>query len=323
MHRRSSHWKMAATGLMALGTVVLTAGCGQDIRVFNPAGPVGRSELQLIWLQMTLTAVVIVPVIALMAWIVIRYRKKPGNQAPYQPDWAESKTLEIIWWGIPIVIVAVLGTVSVHKTYALAQSPNKNVQPLKIEVTSLDWKWLFQYPDQKIATVNYVEIPTNRPVEFLLTANAPMNAFWVPNLGGMEYTMPGMVMGLWLQADKTGNFYGHGGNFTGPGFASMQFRVVAATPSQFNDWVNQVANDAPDMTQADYNKLVKPSTVGEISFSSYPPGIFKNTVLNDGGKYMPHDLKMLNSVDSSSSSANQGNAANPNSSGNSSKNSSK
>lgn len=293
MKSNSPFWKLASTLFMGVGTVALTAGCGQDIRVFNPAGPVGRSELQLIWLQMTLTAIVIIPVIVLMAWIVIRYRDKPGNTAPYRPDWAESKTLEVIWWGIPIVIVATLGTVTVHKTYALAQSPNKSVQPLKIEVTSLDWKWLFQYPGQKIATVNYVEVPTGRPIEFLLTANAPINAFWVPNLGGMEYTMPGMVTSLWLEADKTGDFYGHGGNFTGPGFTGMQFRVIAKSQNEFNVWVEQVANSAPDMTQADYDKLVKPSTVPELSFSSYPPGIFKNTVMNEGGKYIPHNYEML------------------------------
>ncbi|MCF8565425.1 ubiquinol oxidase subunit II [Alicyclobacillus tolerans] len=293
MKRHSLFWKLATT-LGIAGAALATAGCGQEIRVFNPAGPVASSELQLIWLQMSLTAVVIIPVIALMVFIVIRYRNKPGNTAPYQPEFTDSKTLEFIWWGIPIVIVAILGTVTMQKTFALAKSPTPNKQPLVIEVTSLDWKWLFQYPDQKIATVNYLEIPTNRPVEFLLTSNAPMNAFWVPNLGGMEYTMPGMLTGLYLQATKTGDFYGHGGNFTGPGFAGMQFHVIAKSTADFNAWVDQVANNAPDMTMADYDKLVKPSTVSELSFSSYPPGIFKQTILNEGGKYMPHNLDMLN-----------------------------
>jgi cytochrome aa3-600 menaquinol oxidase subunit 2 len=293
---RPSWWKLAFTLAAGAGISLLTSGCGEEIRVFQPAGPVARSELELIWLQMGLTAVVILPVILLLAWIVIRYRNKPGNPAPYQPEFAESRTLEIIWWAIPIVIVGILGTVTWHKTYALAQSPSPSKEPLKIEVMSLNWKWLFFYPDQKIATVNYAEIPTDRPVEFLLTANAPMNAFWVPNLGGMQYTMPGMVTALWLQADKAGEYYGHGGNFTGPGFAQMQFRVVAKPQSDFEAWVRQVANSAPDMTQADYDKLTQPGHLGELSFSSYPEGIFEKTVMDEGGMYMEHDRAMLGNM---------------------------
>jgi cytochrome aa3-600 menaquinol oxidase subunit II len=296
MWRASSLRKLASTLLMGAGTVLLTAGCGENVMVFQPAGPVARSELELIWLQMALTAIVVIPVFALLAWIVYRYRNKPGNKAPYQPDFAESRTLETIWWAIPIVIVAVLGAVTMHKTYALAESPDKSKQPLKIEVMSLDWKWLFFYPEQKIATVNYAEIPTDRPVEFILTSNAPMNAFWVPNLGGMEYTMPGMVTGLGLEADKAGDYYGHAGNFTGRGFTDMKFHVVAKPQSDFDAWIEQVANNAPDMSQAEYDKLVKPSVVGEMSFSSYPTGIFENTVMQEGGIYMQHNKDMFGSM---------------------------
>jgi cytochrome aa3-600 menaquinol oxidase subunit 2 len=295
MKRRALFGKLATFAASA-AAVFLTAGCGQEMRVFNPAGPVGKSELQLIWLQITLTAVVIIPVILLMAWIVIRYRDKPGNKSPYKPEWAENRWLELTWWGIPIVIVAILGTVTAQKTFALAKSPSPSSKPLKIEVTSMDWKWLFQYPGQKIATVNYVEIPVNRPVEFLLTADGPMNSFWVPRLGGQEYTMPGMVMGLWLQANQTGDFYGHGGNFTGKGFAQMQFRVVATSSGKFNQWVAEVANNAPDLTQAGYNKLAQPGTATELEFSSYPPGIFNKIVMSEGGKYMKHDSEMFNAM---------------------------
>ncbi|MCL6516995.1 cytochrome c oxidase subunit II [Alicyclobacillus sp.] len=295
MHR-SSRWKSITALMAGVGAALLTAGCGEEIRVFQPAGPVARSELQLIWLQMGLTAVVIIPVILLLAWIVIRYRNKPGNRAVYQPDFAESRTLEFIWWAIPIVIVGILGGVTLHKTYALAQSPQPDKTPLKIEVMSLNWKWLFFYPDQKIATVNYAEIPTDRPVQFVLTANGPMNAFWVPNLGGMQYTMPGMATSLWLQADQAGEYYGHGGNFTGPGFTQMQFRVVAKPESDFEAWVRQVANGAPDMSRGEYDKLVQPGTLGELSFSSYPDGIFEQTVMDEGGKYMEHDRKMLENM---------------------------
>ncbi|WP_157061833.1 ubiquinol oxidase subunit II [Alicyclobacillus ferrooxydans] len=302
MKRITPKGKLVATLAMGVSTLLLTSGCGQ-LLVFHPAGPVGQSELQLIWLQIALTAVVIIPVLILLAIIVIRYRDRPGSKAVYRPDWSENRTLEIIWWVIPIIIVGILGTVTAKKTFALTQPPKNPsnptvVQPLTIEVTSMDWKWLFQYPNQQIATVNYCVIPTNRPVQFMLTSNGPMNAFWVPQLGGMEYTMPGMIMRLWLQADKPGIYYGHGGNFTGQGFAQMQFNVQAESEQQFNAWVASIANNSPQLTQGEYDKMAQPSILGQMSFSSFPPNAFENVVMSEGGKYMKHDQVMMNSISS-------------------------
>lgn len=310
MKRMKPHAKLAATLLMGLSTLVLTSGCGQQLLVFNPKGPVGKSELQLIWLQIALTAVVIIPVLILLAVIVIRYRDRPDNKAVYRPEWSDNRVLEIIWWVIPIIIVGILGTVTAKKTFALTQPPKEATstqqssgqttqvapKPLTIQVTSLDWKWLFQYPDQQIATVNYCVIPTNRPVQFMLTANGPMNAFWVPQLGGMEYTMPGMVMRLWLQADNTGDYYGHGGNFTGQGFAQMKFDVQAKTDAGFNKWVLQTQNNSPQLSQAEYDKLATPGTLTEMSFSSFPPHAFEDVVMREGGQYMNHDQVMMNAM---------------------------
>jgi len=274
----------------ALATVVLT-GCGPRYMVLDPAGPVGREEMHLIILSVILTAIVIVPVLLLLVYIVWRYRDKPGNTAPYRPQWADSRTLEIIWWGIPILIVGVLGTVTARTTFALVQPPESNVKPITIDVTSLDWKWLFQYPGEKVATVNYVKIPTGVPVDFVLTSDAPMNSFWVPQLGGQEYTMPGMAMRLWLQADKPGTYYGHGANFTGTGFAHMDFNVIATSETAFNAWVNQVKSSSPALTKAGYAELKKPGLMGTSQYSSFPPGLFDDTVWADGGQYMPNMSK--------------------------------
>ncbi len=176
--------------------------------VLDPAGPVGREELHLIILSAVLVGIVIIPVIGLLAYIVWRFRDKPGNTAPYRPKWSESRVLEIIWWGIPIIIVGILGSATVKTTFALVKPPTQSADmtPITVDVTSLDWKWLFMYPGQKIATVNYAVIPTGVPVQFELTADAPMNSFWVPQLGGQEYTMPGMAMRLWLEATRTGKY---------------------------------------------------------------------------------------------------------------------
>lgn len=278
-------------------SIVLLAGCGPEYVVLHPEGPVAQKELDLIILSTVLIAIVVIPVLAMLFYIVYRYRDKPGNKAPYMPEWSDSKTLEIIWWGIPIIIVAVLGVFTAKTTFALTKPPVQDVKPITIHVTSLNWKWLFQYPDQKIATVNYVEIPAGVPVQFVLTADAPMNSFWIPQLGGQEYSMPGMAMGLWLQANRPGEYFGSGANFTGEGFAHMQFKVIAKPQSEFNQWVDKVKQQSPALTNDGYKKLVQPDTVEKMEFSSFPAELFEETVNKNGGKYyehMQHDGSMQN-----------------------------
>lgn len=278
-------------------SIVLLAGCGPEYVVLHPEGPVAQKELDLIIFSTVLIAIVVIPVLAMLFYIVYRYRDKPGNKAPYMPEWSDSKTLEIIWWGIPIIIVAVLGVFTAKTTFALTKPPVQDVKPITIHVTSLNWKWLFQYPDQKIATVNYVEIPAGVPVQFVLTADAPMNSFWIPQLGGQEYSMPGMAMGLWLQANRPGEYFGSGANFTGEGFAHMQFKVIAKPQSEFNQWVDKVKQQSPALTNDGYKKLAQPGTVDKMEFSSFPAELFEETVNKNGGKYyehMQHDGSMQN-----------------------------
>lgn len=280
--------------LFTVMATVLLAGCDSRFLVLNPQGPVAEVQHRLIILSIILCAIVVIPVLAILVYIVWRYRDKPDNKAPYTPDWDDSKTLEIIWWGIPIVIIGILGYFTARDTYALAKPPVTDSKPITIQVTSLDWKWLFQYPDQNIATVNYVEIPAGVPVHFQLTSDAPMNSFWIPQLGGQEYTMPGMAMQLWLQADKPGEYYGTGANFTGKDFAHMRFQVVAKPQSEFNQWVKQVKQTAPEMKKADYDKLAKPSTSDKMFFSAYPPELFDQIVDKNGGKYMKEHHERFN-----------------------------
>ncbi|WP_067622509.1 ubiquinol oxidase subunit II [Alicyclobacillus acidiphilus] len=288
--------RWSAISIVATGAIVLTSGCGSKYFVLHPAGPVGEKELHVILWSAVLTLLVIVPVLMLLAWIVWRYRDRPNNKAKYTPEWSESRLLEIVWWGIPIVIIGILGVYTGKVTFALTQPPEKDAKPLTVYVTSLDWKWLFQYPGQKIATVNYLNIPTGVPINFELTSDAPMNSFWVPSLGGQEYTMPGMATRLWLEADKPGTYYGHGANFTGSGFADMSFHVKAESPAQFNAWVKSVRASAHPLTTAGYKQLRKPSTVGDLTFSSFPPNLFNNTVWAEGGRYMQNSMPSMSST---------------------------
>lgn len=274
--------------LGSLSTILL-AGCDNSkFIVLDPKGPVGQEELRLIIISVILCAVIIIPVLAIFVYILIRYRDRPGNNAPYQPEWADSKVLEVIWWGIPIVIIAILGIYTAKTAINVSKPPVRDVKPVVVQVTSLDWKWLFTYPGQRVATVNYAEIPAGVPVQFVLTSDAPMNSFWVPQLGGQEYTMPGMSMGLWLQADKPGDYFGSGANFTGTGFAHMQFRVRAVSQAEFNRWAAGLKKNSPALTDAGYSELAKPNTVKELSFSSYPKNLYENIVNKNGGTYFHH-----------------------------------
>ena len=162
----------AKFSILALMGMVLLSGCDRSkFLVLNPKGPVAQQELQLIIISVILCAIIIIPVLGIFIYIVVRYRDKPGNKAPYHPEWADSKVLEIIWWGIPIVIIAILGVFTAKTTINLTKPPVQNVKPIVVQVTSLDWKWMFTYPDKKVATVNYAEIPAGVPVQFILTSN--------------------------------------------------------------------------------------------------------------------------------------------------------
>jgi cytochrome aa3-600 menaquinol oxidase subunit II len=279
----------AKYSILALLSMVLLAGCEKDkFLVFNPKGPVAAQELELIIISVILCAIIIIPVLGIFVYITLKYRDKPGNTAPYRPEWDDSKVLEVVWWGIPIVIIAILGVFTAKTTINLTKPPVTDVKPIVVQVTSLDWKWMFTYPDKKVATVNYAEIPAGVPVQFVLTSDAPMNSFWVPELGGQEYTMPGMAMGLWLQADKPGEYFGSGANFTGKGFAHMQFRVKAVNQSEFDKWADGIKKSSPALTKEGYKKLSKPSTEKELSFSSYPKGLYQDIVNKNGGEYYHH-----------------------------------
>ncbi|GED31542.1 ubiquinol oxidase subunit II [Brevibacillus centrosporus] len=272
MLRQFHFWVLAA-----LATVLLS-GCGSDYLVLNPKGPVAETQYNLIVISVILCAVIIVPVLAITAFIVYRYRDTPKNKAPYKPDWAHSTTLEVIWWGIPVIIIAILGYFTVRDTYVLKESPNQEVKPITIQVTALDWKWMFTYPEQNVATVNYLEIPAGVPVRFQVSAEAPMNSFWVPELGGQIYAMSGMATELYLQADEPGEFQGFSANFSGEGFAHMQFKVVAKPQNEFDQWVQQVKGTAPAMTKQDYEELKKPGLTENKMYSAFPEGLFEEIV---------------------------------------------
>lgn len=275
-------------GVGVLLALALT-GCGSHYVVLHPAGPVGVSELHLMVETSVAMAVVILFVLALFTYALIRFRDRPGRTAPYTPDHEGERWLEILLFAIPVLIVAIIAVPTVEKTYALDRLPPKT-PPLVIQVTSLDWKWLFQYPGEHIASVNTLTVPTGVPVLFELAANSPMNAFWVPQLGGMEYTMPGRVLPLWLEADRAGAYLGRSANFSGRDFAEMTFTVHAVSPAAFAAWVHTVRTASPPLTAAVYRGLLRFGLADAATYSGYPSGIFPalgHSPSLQGGSDMP------------------------------------
>lgn len=282
--------------LIMVGLVI--AAFNSDLVIFQPAGEVAQRQRDLLVFALLLSMIIIIPVFALTLFIGIRYRAS-NYKATFRPNWSHSRTLETIWWGLPILVIIILGVVTWRTTHSL--NPYKplasNKPPLRVQVVALQWRWLFIYPEQGIATINKLEIPTGRTVEFKITSDAPMNSFWIPKLGGQIYAMSGMVTTLHLSADQAGNYTGSSANISGEGFADMNFSVRASSPSEFDDWILATSNlDTPMLSSASYSQLAEPSndTSAQL-FARVDSGLFDGIV----SKYMSHNKSQTAGTESS------------------------
>ncbi len=235
--------------------------------VLNGQGAVAIAERGLIIHAVLLMLIVAVPVFLLIFLIAWRYRAGRRSRARYAPDWEHGKMEELVWWAIPIEIVLILGALTWSSTHQLdPRKPLPGGTPLVVQVVALDWKWLFLYPEQKIATVNYIAVPVDRPLRFEITADAPMNSFWIPQLGGQIYAMTGMMSTLHLVANKPGTFKGLSANYSGEGFAGMQFTVVATPQEEFDAWIQTVKESPQILDQSAYRMLARPSIANPAAY---------------------------------------------------------
>lgn len=256
--------KITIVSVLVLAVIALVAGYlrSHSIDVLQPRGVVGQKERQLMIIAGWLAAGVILPVFALTIFIVWKYRESNiSTKKKYTPDWDHNSLIETIWWAIPCVIILVLAVITWRSSHELdpfkpLASHNKTVN---IQVVALDWKWLFIYPDQHIASVNYVQFPTETPVHFEITSDTVMNSFWIPSLGGQIYAMPGMNTALNLMAAKPGNFNGSSANISGKGFAGMTFTARASSLNDFNSWVEKMKKMPNKLDETNYAKLASPS----------------------------------------------------------------
>jgi cytochrome o ubiquinol oxidase subunit 2 len=279
-------FKLLLVGVPVIAVICLLAWYlhHTSIPVLEPRGTISLKERNLLVFTFLLGLVVIIPVFIMTATIAYRYRE--GNQrASYRPDWDRQRIAEIAWWGIPIVIIGILSVVTWESTYALNPfKPLSSSRPqLTVEVVSLDWKWLFIYPAEHIASVNLAEVPVNTPVNFVITSDTVMNSFWVPQLGGQIYSMPGMSTEMHLMATSLGSYRGSSANISGSGFAGMTFVVRAGSQTNFNSWVADVRNSPTRLTMPNYAKLARPSYNNPVTYYSSPADGLYDTIIN---KYM-------------------------------------
>ena len=259
-----------ASGALPILAVVLTATWyfhRHTIAVLDPKGPIGLQERHLIIITLLLSSIVVIPVFGLLFAFTWKYREGNTN-ARYSPNLDHNSVAETIWWLVPSVLILILGVIIWNSSHQLDpyRPLNSNVKPLTIQVVALDWKWLFIYPQQHIATVNFIQFPRQTPINFEITADAPMNSFWIPQLGGQIYAMPGMSTQLHLLANVDGDFHGSSANISGEGFAGMAFTAKSSSSDAFKQWVTTVKQSPGSLNQTAYDKLAKPSQNNPVTY---------------------------------------------------------
>lgn len=234
---------------------------GDLIGILFPSGRIAMKQRNLLFIIQAIMLLVVIPVYFLtylFSWVF----RADNPKSKYMPDWDDHPIAEFIWWGLPFVLTAIIVAYTWRDTHAL--DPYKPIEPVEktktIQVVALQWKWLFLYPDENIATVNYVQFPEKTPIRFEITADAPMNSLWIPQLAGQIYAMPKMKTLLHLIADKVGDFRGCSANISGDGFAGMHFIASATTEEQYEEWLQSAKQSSKVLNFESYNELARPSS---------------------------------------------------------------
>lgn len=261
---KSGKYKLAIFALVILGLAVILSVTLIHADVLHPKGLIAQKEFNLMAFAVLLMLVIVVPVFVMTFTIVWKYREgnhKRNRKTVYQPDWDHSRLAETVWWLFPLLIIGILSVVTWQSSHEL--DPFKQIssttKPMTIQAIALRWKWLFIYPDQKIASLNYLQLPINTPVTFEITSDGPMNSFWVPALGGQMYAMSGMSTNLNLLASETGEYRGSSANLSGAGFASMNFITKASTKKDFEAWSDAAQTSVKRLDSNELQNLMKAS----------------------------------------------------------------
>ena len=280
--------------VIVLCSALLMSGCNYTL--FDSAGVTGKQMGDTILLTMGLMLIVVIPTIGLSIWMPWKYHKTKTDST-YEPDWDHSSKIEYFAWGIPFLIVSVLAVITFYTSFSL--DPRAEIEsdkePMTIQVVAMDWKWLFIYPDEKIATVNEIAFPVDQPVEFLVTSVSTMNSFFIPRLGSQIYAMAGMENRVNLMAFEEGDFRGISANYSGFGFAGMRFTAKATSEEGYQEWLSKVRSSGTALTDAEFDSLMEDSRDHPVEyFSSVNPLQFKNIINSftgveaNGSKHSAH-----------------------------------
>ncbi|MSP53606.1 MAG: ubiquinol oxidase subunit II [Gammaproteobacteria bacterium] len=263
----------------AIGLALLLSGC--KLAILDPQGPIAAGEKQLLIDATLLMLIIVIPVILISWGFAWRYRAS-NKKATYRPDEAHNNIIEFFCWLVPCIIIIVLGIMTWRSSHELDpyKPLDSKVPPITIQVISLNWKWLFIYPDQHIATINFLQIPVNTPIQFLITSDAPMNSLEIPQLAGQIYAMGGMQTKLHIMGNTVGDYMGLSTNLSGAGFSDMNFVVRVSTQAQFDQWI-KTAQSAPNkLTVGVYNKLTEPTMKDPVRyFSDIAPNLFHDVIM--------------------------------------------
>ncbi|MBT0728091.1 cytochrome o ubiquinol oxidase subunit II [Rosenbergiella australiborealis] len=287
---RLKKYKNSLGILSLISGTLLMSGC--DSALLNPKGQIALEQRSLILTAFGLMLIVVIPAVFMAIAFAWKYRASNTN-AKYSPNWSHSNKIEAVVWAVPILIIVFLSVLTWKSTHALEPSKPlvSDVKPVEIDVVALDWKWLFIYPEQGIATVNEIAFPANTPVHFNITSNSVMNSFFIPTLGSQIYAMAGMRTQLNLIANEAGTFDGISSNYSGRGFSGMKFKAIATnTDAEFQQWIDKVKTAPNTLTTMDqFNQLAAPSENNPVEyFSNANPELFAQVV----DKFMSSHGKM-------------------------------
>lgn len=255
--------------------------------VLEARGVIAQQQKDLLIFATLLMLLIIVPVFFMTFYFAYKYRE--GNKkSRYTPNWDTNKQIEFAWWAVPFVIIFILSVVAFRTSHSLDpyKPINAEIKPINVQVVALQWKWLFIYPEQNLATVNYLQLPKDTPIIFSITSDAPMNSFWIPQLGGQIYAMPGMSTKLNLMANEVGTYRGSSANISGEGFAKMAFEVNVGSEVDFYQWVAKSKTLKQNLSMSTYRQIALPSSDGpELTYSSVDKQLYDMVLM----KYMMPD----------------------------------
>jgi cytochrome o ubiquinol oxidase subunit 2 len=253
---------------------------GCNMTLLDPKGQIGIDEKNLIITATLMMLLVVIPVIIMTFVFAWKYRAS-NTKATYAPDWAHSNKIEVVVWGVPTLIVIALGILIWKSSHDLDpyKPLDSDIKPVNIEVVMIDWKWLFIYPDQGIASVNEIKFPANVPVNFKITSDTSMGSFFIPGLGGQIYAMAGMETKLHLISNEQHVYDGMAANLTGEGFSDQKFKAYATTQADFDAWVAAAKKTPHPLDLASFNELAKPTIKNPVEFfATVQPNLFQTII---------------------------------------------